>query len=105
MATQPDGQQFELAGRWRKVDAPACAGKYPDTVTFSTGTYRGARGAAQGFIWWDAGIYRVEDQRRLLLSTATDELVTYEIHLDGDVLSVVDPDGCRFSYQRVRLPG
>ena len=105
MAIQPDEPQLNLIGPWRKVDAPTCAEKYPDTVTFSTGTYRGTRGETQGFILWDAGIYRVEGQRRLLLSTATDELVTYEIHLDGDVLSVVDPDGCRFSYQRVPPSG
>jgi hypothetical protein len=39
---------------------------------FSTGTYCGARGAEQGLIWWDAGIYRLEDWGRLMVSTATD---------------------------------
>ena len=94
----------ELAGSWRKVDAPECAQKYPDVLTFSTGTYRGTRGAEQGFIWWDAGMYRLEDTRHLVLSVATDELVSYQMHLEGDVLQLVDPDGCRFSYQRVRTP-
>ena len=105
MTDLPKDHQLELAGSWRKVDAPACAEKYPDSLTFSTGTYRGARGEAQGFIWWDAGIYRVEGQRRLLLSVATDELVTYEVHLDGDVLAVVDSEGCRFFYHRVAPTG
>jgi hypothetical protein len=39
-----------LVGSWRKVGAPECAQKYPDELTFSAGTYRGARGAEQGFI-------------------------------------------------------
>jgi hypothetical protein len=104
MTEQSGAPEPELVGSWRKVDAPECAQKYPDVLTFSTGTYRGARGAEQGFIWWDAGMYRLEDPRRLVLSVATDELVTYQVHLEGDVLQLVDPDGCRFSYQRVRAP-
>jgi hypothetical protein len=94
-----------LSGTWHKVDAPPCALKYPDTLTFATGTYRGTRGDDQRYVWWDAGTYRVEDGGRLLLSVASDEVVTYEIQLDGDVLAVVDPDGCRFSYQRVEPAG
>ena len=94
----------ELAGSWRKVDGPECAQKYPEVLTFGTGTYRGARGAEQGFISWDAGIYRLEEPGRLVLSTATDELVAYQLHVEGDVLQVVDPDGCRFSYQRIPAP-
>jgi hypothetical protein len=105
MPEQSEERKIDLVGAWRKKDAPACAEKYPDLLAFSTGTYRGTRGDTQGFIWWDAGIYRVEDGRRLLLSVANDALVAYEIHLDGDVLAVVDPEGCRFSYQRARPPG
>jgi hypothetical protein len=101
----PKAHQPELTGLWHKVGAPTCAEKYPNSLTFSAGTYRGARGKGQGFILWDAGIYRVEDQYRLLLSVATDELVTYEIHLHGNVLAVVDPGGCHFSYQRVPPTG
>jgi len=97
--TEPTPPHPEFVGSWRKGDAPACAAKYPDSLTFAAGTYRGARGAQQGAVWWDAGIYRIE-HLRLLLSVATDELMTYEFQLDGDVLAVVDPDGCRFSYHR-----
>jgi hypothetical protein len=105
MTEQPEGPRINLAGTWRKKDAPPCADKYPDALAFSTGTYRGTRGEQQGFIWWDAGIYRMEGERRLLLSTANDELVAYEVQLDGDILAVADPDGCRFSYRRARPPG
>jgi hypothetical protein len=89
-----------LAGTWIKVDAPVCAERYPDRVTFSTGTYRGERGPAQGMVWWDAGIYRLEDPQTLVLSVATDELVRYAIRLHGGDLLVTDPEGCEFRYRR-----
>jgi len=104
MTEQSASPAPELVGSWRKVDAPECAQRYPEVLTFAPGTYRGAAGAAQGFISWDAGTYRLEDAGRLVLSTASDELVAYQMHLEGDVLQLVDPDGCRFSYQRVPAP-
>jgi hypothetical protein len=94
----------ELAGDWQKLpDQPDCAAAYPDSLHFGPGTYRGVRGEGQGFVTWDAGIYRVEEAG-LVLSTATDELVTYDLRVDGDVLTVVDRQGCRFSYRRVPPP-
>lgn len=95
----------DLVGSWRKAEAPLCAARYPDLLTFSAGTYRGTRGPAQGFVYWDAGIYRVEEKGRLSISVATDELLAYEIRLEDDVLAVVDPDGCRFSYRRIPEAG
>jgi hypothetical protein len=89
-----------LVGSWKKVGAPSCAEKYPETISFSTGTYRGTRGASQGMIWWDAGIYRIEGSNTLVIGTATDELIHYEISLQGDRLDVTDAEGCRFAYQR-----
>jgi hypothetical protein len=91
---------FSLQGSWRKTTSPPCADKYPDTIDFATGTYRGHRGEGQGFVWWDAGIYRLEAPDRLVLGTATDELVTYLVRLDETHLDVTDPDGCRFAYER-----
>ena len=93
-----------LVGSWRKVGSPQCAEKYPEVLTFSTGTYRGVRGPEQRFVSWDAGIYRLENPGQLVVSTATDELVTYQMHVEGDVLHIVDVDGCQFSYQRVQAP-
>ena len=89
-----------LVGVWKKIGTPTCAEKYPETITFSTGTYRGARGSGQGMIWWDAGTYRIEGSNTLVVGTATDELVRYEIELQGERLDVSDPDGCRFAYRR-----
>ena len=90
-----------LVGSWRKSASPRCSDKYPDTMEFAPATYRGTRGQGQGFVWWDAGIYRLDGPHRLVLGTATDELVTYEIRLEGDRLEVVDPEGCRFAYERM----
>lgn len=98
-------QRPELVGTWHKVTTDPCAEKYPATITFSTGTYRGSRGPGQGMVWWDAGIYRLEGPRALVLSVATDELVRYEIDVRGDRIDVIDADGCRFAYRREAPPG
>jgi len=89
-----------LVGVWKKSGAPTCADKYPETIAFSATTYRGTRGASQGMICWDAGIYRIEGSNTLVIGTATDELIRYEISLQGDRLDVTDAEGCRFTYQR-----
>ena len=93
-------QSGSLIGTWRKVTAAACADKYPATLTFATATYRGTRGPGQGMVWWDAGIYRLEDPRTLVVGTATDELVTYRIVLQTDHFDVTDADGCHVTYRR-----
>jgi hypothetical protein len=100
-----DIQPANLVGTWHKITTLPCADKYPATITFSTGTYRGARGPGQGMVWWDAGIYRLEGPQRLVLSVATDELVTYEIAVHGDQLEVTDAEGCRFAYRRAPTNG
>jgi hypothetical protein len=94
----------ELIGSWRKVGAPECAAGYPVELAFSTSTYRGTRGDSQGFVQWDAGVYRIDDDGRLVLSLATDELVAYEFQVTGELLEIVDSVGCRFSYRRVPPP-
>ena len=89
-----------VVGTWTKATTAACADKYPATVTFSTGTYRGTRGPGQGMVWWDAGIYRLEDPEKLVVGTATDELVTYQIDVQADRFNVTDSEGCRVTYRR-----
>jgi hypothetical protein len=98
--TMADKQTPDVVGTWKKVTTASCADKYPATVTFSTGTYRGTRGPGQGMVWWDAGIYRFEDDKTLVMSTATDELVTYQISLQADRFEVTDAEGCRVTYRR-----
>lgn len=99
-----NGSPPSLVGIWTKSSAPSCADKYPETLTFAAGTFRGSRGATQGFVHWDAGIYRLEGERTLVLTTATDELVHYEIGLAGDTLTIRDPEGCVFAYRRSTTP-
>ena len=93
-------QASGLVGSWTRRTTEACADKCPATLTFSTGTYRGSRGQGQGMILWDAGIYRVEDSRTLVMGTASDELVTYSIALHDDAFEVTDSEGCRVLYAR-----
>lgn len=99
-----NGSPPSLVGSWTKSSAPSCADKYPETLTFAAGTFRGSRGATQGFVHWDAGVYRLEGEGTLALTTATDELVHYEIELAGDTLTIRDPDGCVFAYRRSTTP-
>lgn len=96
----------DLEGDWVKAgDQPACAAAYPDRLCFvapetsTCGTYRGSRGREQGFVRFDAGIFRVE-AGDLLLTSATDELVRHGLHLSDDELTLVAPDGCHITYRR-----
>ena len=90
-----------LAGSWTKATKDACADKYPHTLTFSTGTtYRGTRAPDQGMIVWDAGIYRLEAPATLVVGTASDELVSYQLSLSEDRFEFTDSDGCQVVYRR-----
>ena len=108
MSELPASPDRPLLGEWRMKDAPACAQKYPASVTFAAGTYRGTRDRTQGFVWWDAGIYRIEHDDggdTLVLSDASDALVRYRIVLREGEFDVVDPEGCRLTYSRIHDPG
>ena len=95
-----DGQAPSMVGTWTKATTAACADKYPATLTFSTGTYRGMRGPEQGMVWWDAGISRLEGENTLVVGTATDELVKYQIVVHGDRFEFTDSEGCVVTYRR-----
>jgi hypothetical protein len=92
---------MDLRGRWRKETDEPCAAQYPVEIEFKEATYLAAKGPEQGFITWDAGIYRVEPEDRVLVSTATDELVPYQYDEEGERITFTDPGGCQFSYRRV----
>ena len=55
-------------------------------------------------IWWDVGIYRLDDARTLVMSTATDEMVTYSVSVDGDRLTVTVPDHGDVVFERIEPP-
>ena len=99
--SQPASGAEPLVGHWIKVSGDPDTEIYPQHIRFAEGTYLGQRGESQaGMLWWDAGIYRLERDDELVLSTASDELVRYRVHLDGDNLHVVDPNGRSFTYRR-----
>ena len=89
-----------LTGRWRKADAPPCATAYPDEIEFGDSRYAATKGRDQGFVVWDVGSVEVLDAHTVRLGTATDQRVEYHVTVDGDTLTVTDPDGCRFAYRR-----
>jgi hypothetical protein len=89
-----------MVGTWVKLTTDPCADKYPATLVFSTGTYRGTRGAGQGMMWWDAGIYHLEDESSLVMGTANDEMVTYPIDMQADRFEFTDAEGCHVTYRR-----
>lgn len=95
-----------LTDRWSRETDEECAARYPVEVTFGPGaTYLGTRDEAQGAVVWDAGTYRLEDDdQTLVMSTWTDELVSYPVHIEGDAMSLVDADGCRLTYRRLSPP-
>ena len=102
-SSHPDAEA--LVGRWVRESTDGCAERYPAEVTFNPGTtYLGVRGADQGMVVWDAGIYRLEDDgRTLVMSTSSDELVSYPVRFEGDAMSVVDADGCAVTYRRADI--
>ena len=94
-----------LTGRWSRETDEECAARYPVEVTFAAGTYLGKRSDDQGAVVWDAGTYRLEDDgQTLVMSTWTDELVSYPVQLEGDAMSLVDADGCGVTYRRLSPP-
>jgi hypothetical protein len=93
-------QARSMVGTWTKATNDACADKYPATVTFAESTYRGTRGPGQGMVWWDAGIFRLEGAGTLVIGTATDELVKYQIAFHADRFEFTDSDNCLVTYRR-----
>lgn len=96
------GDAESVSGRWAKLGGGGCAERYPDVVEFLGGTYLGTKGPGQGFVLWDAGIYRRLAPDRIRIQIATDELVTYPCSVSADLLTVLDEHGCRLEYRRLR---
>lgn len=90
-----------LIGIWRKVGNPACAAGYAAELRIEpNGLYFGATDPPGAFTWWDSGTWRVKSPGQLALSTANDAVVAYAYSLQSQTLTITDPKGCRFSYQR-----
>lgn len=98
------GVHRSLEGRWRKLTTDAALDEYPAEITFAADTYLARRGPEQKMIWWDAGIYRVQEPASLVLSTATDEMVTYAMQRKGNRLMIEIPDLGTVRYERMEGP-
>jgi len=93
---------MKIAGTWKKVTTESCAENYPDEIEFQERPrYLARKGPSQRFIWWDAGSYEIVGDNQVKMSTASDELVTYEARLEENVLTFTDQRDCAFSYQRI----
>lgn len=91
----------ELVGTWERVEAPACAARYPLHLRLEgNGLYRGRPAPPAQAAWWDLGLWRVTGPGRVAISTANDAVLTYAYSLKGDRLTFTDSEGCRFSYHR-----
>lgn len=89
-----------LVGTWDKVPGADCGDQYPVSLEIAESTYLGRRGADQSFVVWDAGIWRHDEPGRLVISTASDELVGYDYSVSDATLTFADASGCQVSYQR-----
>jgi hypothetical protein len=90
-----------LVGAWQKAGGGECAARYAAHLRFEpNGLYFGTTEPPGHFTWWDEGTWRMPAPGRLAMSTANDEVVTYDYVVQGDTLDVTDPSGCRFSYRR-----
>ena len=94
-----------LLGTWIKGPGEPCTERYPAQLTLGDrNLYTGQTDPPGGFTWWDAGTWRVRPLSRIELSTATDEVETYEVRLIDDgsaaTITIVDNVGCSLTYRR-----
>lgn len=94
---------MKLMGRWAKVPGDPCGDRYPQEIEFAEATYLGTKGPGQGFVLWDAGIYRVVDEGRVLVQGAADELQEYRARTVDDLVEFEDEAGCVVRYRRATV--
>jgi hypothetical protein len=90
-----------FVGRWSKISSTDCDRRYPAEIEFGETRFSARKGPQQNFVIWDVGGYEVLSDDEAMIQIATDEQVKYRFRVDGETLTLVDPDGCEFSYRRV----
>jgi len=92
----------ELTGAWTKVSGDPCSSSYPDRLELQAGgRYEGRMlPGAREHPRWDVGTFAQEASGALAISTSNDAIMRCAVRLDGDRLTLTDPDGCTFSYRR-----
>jgi hypothetical protein len=98
----PGGTADALVGTWTRIEGEPCASPYPDELELRPGgRYVGRkREGAREHPRWDVGSYRLREDGRLAVSTATDAVLPYAFELRRDVLRFVDEHGCEIRYRR-----
>ena len=89
----------ERRRRWRS--STLLLARNPDRLELQAG------GRYEGFMLpgaalhprWDAGTFAVEEST-LAISTSNDAIMRCVARLDGDRLTLTDPEGCTFAYRR-----
>ena len=78
------------------MSSAACAAAYPQELDLEAGgRYAGWNEAlSDHHPIWDRGGWQETGPGRVRISLANDAEREYEVSLDGDVLTVVDADGC-----------
>jgi hypothetical protein len=92
----------ELTGRWSKVSGDPCSSSYPDRLELQAGgRYEGHMlPGAREHPRWDVGTFSQEASGALAISTSNDAIMRCTVTLEGDRLTLTDPEGCTFSYRR-----
>ena len=101
-----------LIGRWRRVGVvPAPSGdesvpfghdpaQLPGEITFAESRFSAQAAPGQGFIVWDVGNYRVDDEG-LHVTLANDAWATYGLAVGAGTFTVTDGSGHETVYQHV----
>jgi hypothetical protein len=109
--TDPTGAG-PLIGHWRRVgEVPTPSGdesvpfgqdpaQLPGEITFAESRFSAQAAPGQGFIVWDVGNYRVDDEG-LHLTLANDAWATYGLDLGAGTFTVTDGSGHETVYQHV----
>jgi hypothetical protein len=93
---------MELSGSWRKMTEERCAEVYPDVLELNPdGTYRGTMDPSSPYHpVWDVGSYAPADADGVVISTANDAQIRYDVSQQGDTLTFTDARGCQVRYRR-----
>lgn len=87
----------DLLGRWRRVAGGA---PYPTALTFAAnGVYEAERGPG-GYAIWDVGTFRLEGDDTIVMSTANDAEVAYDLRCADGELTFRDLEGRVLRYRR-----
>jgi len=96
-------KQLQLIGHWEKTSLTPCGQTYPDRLEFQAGGLYFAHNEPPGrFTEWDVGTYEVAGAQQVKVSTANDAVIAYKASLKADLLTFTAPDGCEFSYRKVK---